>query len=169
VDSNYAPGCRLDDWGFESQKGLGIFLFTTASRPALGPTQSRIQWVLGALSLGVRRPGREADHSPPSSAEVKEWVELYLHSPSIPSWRRAQLKHRDNFTFSFYYHFRPEALYLAVVPSFSCSLCLLWLHCGEKLKVKVKVKVSLCFQLSTTPWRRIGGGDIAPLILWLRH
>jgi hypothetical protein len=25
--------------------------------------------------------GREADHSPPSSAEVKEWVELYFHSP----------------------------------------------------------------------------------------
>jgi hypothetical protein len=25
--------------------------------------------------------GREADHSPPSSAEVKEWVELYLHYP----------------------------------------------------------------------------------------
>jgi hypothetical protein len=25
--------------------------------------------------------GREADNSPPSSAEVKEWVELYLHSP----------------------------------------------------------------------------------------
>jgi hypothetical protein len=25
--------------------------------------------------------GREADHSLPSSAEVKEWVELYLHSP----------------------------------------------------------------------------------------
>jgi hypothetical protein len=26
----------------------------------------------GALSLGVKRPGREADHSPPSNAEVKE-------------------------------------------------------------------------------------------------
>jgi hypothetical protein len=25
--------------------------------------------------------GRETDHSPPSSAEVKEWVELYLRSP----------------------------------------------------------------------------------------
>jgi hypothetical protein len=25
--------------------------------------------------------GREADHSSPSSAKVKEWVELYLHSP----------------------------------------------------------------------------------------
>jgi hypothetical protein len=35
--------------------------------------------------------GREADHSPPSSAEVKEWVELYLHSPNMPSWRGAQL------------------------------------------------------------------------------
>jgi hypothetical protein len=58
-----------------------------------------IQWVPGALSLGVKRPGREADHSPPSSAEVKEWVELYLHSPNTPSWRGAYLKHRDNFTF----------------------------------------------------------------------
>jgi hypothetical protein len=26
----------------------------------------------GTLSLGVKRPGREADHSPPSSVEVKE-------------------------------------------------------------------------------------------------
>jgi hypothetical protein len=33
------------------------------------------------LSLGVKRPVREADHSPPCSAEVKECVELYLHSP----------------------------------------------------------------------------------------
>jgi hypothetical protein len=35
--------------------------------------------------------GREADHSPPSSAEVEEWVELYIHSPNTPSWRGAQL------------------------------------------------------------------------------
>jgi hypothetical protein len=56
-------------------------LFTTASRTALEPTQSPIQWVPEALSLGVKRPEREADHSPPSSAAVKECVELYLHSP----------------------------------------------------------------------------------------
>jgi hypothetical protein len=37
-------------------------------------------------------PGREAAHSPPSGAEVKEWVELYVHSPSMPSWRGVQLK-----------------------------------------------------------------------------
>jgi hypothetical protein len=57
-----------------------IFLFTTASRMALGPTQPPIQWVPGALSLG-----REAENSPPSSAEVKECVELYLHFPNTPS------------------------------------------------------------------------------------
>jgi hypothetical protein len=39
---------------------------------ALGPTQPPIQWIPGAPSLGVKRPGREADHSLPSSAEVKE-------------------------------------------------------------------------------------------------
>jgi hypothetical protein len=48
--------------------------------------------------LGVKRLGREAGNSPPSSAEVKECVELYLHSPNTPSWRGARLKHRDNFT-----------------------------------------------------------------------
>jgi len=40
----------------------------------------------GDLSLGVERPGREPDHSPPTSAEVKNAL-LYLHSPNIPSWR----------------------------------------------------------------------------------
>jgi len=42
----------------------------------------------------VKRLGHEADHSPPSSAEIKESVELCLHSPNTPPWRVAQLKHR---------------------------------------------------------------------------
>jgi hypothetical protein len=78
-------------------EGLGIFLSTTASRTALRATQPPIQWEPGALILGVKRPGREADPSPPT-AEVKECVELHLHSPNTPSWRVAQLKHRVNFT-----------------------------------------------------------------------
>jgi len=49
-----------------------LFLFTAVSITALGPTQPPIQWVPGSLPLGVKRPGRQADHSPPSSAEVKE-------------------------------------------------------------------------------------------------
>jgi hypothetical protein len=64
-------GYGLDDRGFESRQGLGIFLFTTASRPARVPTQHLIKLVPGAFSLGIKRPGREADHSPQSSAEVK--------------------------------------------------------------------------------------------------
>jgi hypothetical protein len=92
-------GDGLDDRVFECWQGLGIFLFPTASGPALGPTQPPMQWVLGALSVGLKRPVREADHSPPCSAEVKECVELYLHSPNTPSWCGAQLKHKNKFNF----------------------------------------------------------------------
>jgi hypothetical protein len=71
----------LDDQGLESRLGLGFF-FTTAFRPPLGPAQPPIQWVPGDLSLGVKRPGHKADHSHPSSAEVKNaWS--YNSTPSI--------------------------------------------------------------------------------------
>jgi hypothetical protein len=33
--------------------------------------------------------GREAGYLPPSIAEVKDRVELYLHSFNTPSWRGA--------------------------------------------------------------------------------
>jgi hypothetical protein len=56
------------------------FLFSTSSRPALGSNQPPIQWVPGALSPGVKRQVREADHSPPASAEVKKmW--MYTSTP----------------------------------------------------------------------------------------
>jgi len=32
----------------------------------------------------------------------QEHMELYLHSFNMPSWRGAQLKHRNNFTFTFF-------------------------------------------------------------------
>jgi hypothetical protein len=80
VEKRWATGWMIG--GFESRRGLGIVLYTTASRPAVGPTQPPIQWVPGALSLGVKRPVREADHSPPSSAEVKNaWS--YTSTPPI--------------------------------------------------------------------------------------
>jgi len=54
---------------------LNYLEFATASRPALGSTQLPIQWV-----PGLKRLGRKADHSSPSSAEVKnEWI--YASTP----------------------------------------------------------------------------------------
>jgi hypothetical protein len=40
------------------------------------------------FSGGKARPGRDADHSPPSSAEVKN-EEQYLLSPEAPPWHVA--------------------------------------------------------------------------------
>jgi hypothetical protein len=65
---------------------------------ALGPTQPPIQLVWWAVSSGVKRPGCEADHSPPSSAEVKNaWS--YLPTPQYVFMEWCLVKHRDNFTF----------------------------------------------------------------------
>ena len=51
-----------------------ISLLSKTFRPDLGTTQRPLHWVLRVLSSGVKPPERAADHSPPSSAEVKnEW------------------------------------------------------------------------------------------------
>jgi len=64
-----------------------FFLFTIVSKPALGPTESHIQRVTGALSLGLKRPGRGADHWPPSSAEIKNaWIYTSAHQYAFMAW-----------------------------------------------------------------------------------
>ena len=45
-----------------------------------------------SLAPGVKRPGRVVNHPPPSSAEVKERVELYFYFPSGPSWPVLRLR-----------------------------------------------------------------------------
>jgi hypothetical protein len=77
-----ALGYGLDDRWFESRQTLGIFLFTTVSRPALGPTEPPMQGVPEVLSLGVKRPRCEADHSNSPCADVENaW--RYTSTPSI--------------------------------------------------------------------------------------
>jgi hypothetical protein len=81
---------------------------------ALGPTQPPIQWVPGALSLGVKRRGREADHSPPSSAEVKNaWS--YTSTPQYVFMKWCLVKHRDNFTFYLYITLHRKMLQILVI------------------------------------------------------
>jgi hypothetical protein len=62
---------------------MRLFLFATTPRAALEPTQSPIHWVAGALTPGVKRPGREADHSRPSSADVTNACS-YIYTPPPP-------------------------------------------------------------------------------------
>jgi len=49
----------------------GIVPFATAYRPALRPIRPPIQW-----TAGVMRPEREAEHSPPSSAEFENALKV---------------------------------------------------------------------------------------------
>jgi hypothetical protein len=73
--SDWLRAGRLKGWGLSPGR-VKYFHFSMLSRPALGHTQPPIQWV-----PGVKRPGREADHSPPATAEVKKmWIYVYIHS-----------------------------------------------------------------------------------------
>ena len=55
--------------------------FPHLSRQALRPTQPPVQWVSSLFPGSKLRPGRDADPSTPSNAEVNNRVELYLYSP----------------------------------------------------------------------------------------
>jgi hypothetical protein len=76
-----ATGYGLDGLGIEYRRERD---FPHPSRPALGPTQSPYNRYRVSYPR-VNRPGRGADN-PPSGAEVEERQELYLCSPSGPSW-----------------------------------------------------------------------------------
>jgi hypothetical protein len=89
-------------WVHDSQQGLRIFVFATEFIQALVSTQPPIQWVLGDLSMGVKRPGREADHSSVSSAEVKNrWSHTSTHKYVLMMWCSVEKKHRE-FYFTFH-------------------------------------------------------------------
>jgi hypothetical protein len=77
-----ATGYGLNDRRVAVRVPVGSRIFSMSSGPALGPTQPPIQWVPKALSPGVKRPGLVADHSAPTSAEVKKtWI--YTSTPPL--------------------------------------------------------------------------------------
>jgi hypothetical protein len=67
---------RQRDWSSSPDTGE-IFLVSTSPRPLLGLIQPPIQWVPGALSPAVKRPGREVNHL----KLVPKLRILYNHSP----------------------------------------------------------------------------------------
>ena len=62
---------RTGDTGIKFPALVGIHLLTRTSLTGSGFRQFPVQWVSKVLSSAVKRPGREVNHSPPSSAEVK--------------------------------------------------------------------------------------------------
>jgi hypothetical protein len=73
-----AIGYGLDD------RGVGVRVLVEVKNfvlftPALWPTQPPIQWVRCSFP-GVKRQGREADYSPPTSVEVKK-ISIYTSTP----------------------------------------------------------------------------------------
>jgi hypothetical protein len=93
-----ATGYGMDSWGSTPRRGKRFA--STSRRPdrALELTQPPTQWVLGALSLGLKRLGREAYYPPPSNAEVKIGGAI-SPLPHTSSWRGALLfKYGDSFT-----------------------------------------------------------------------
>jgi hypothetical protein len=80
--------CLVTDWTtgrsrFDPRHRKMIFPVASVFSPSLGPTQPPVQGVLGVLSAEENaRPGSDADHSPPSSAEVVNEQELYFLPPA---------------------------------------------------------------------------------------
>jgi hypothetical protein len=73
-----ALGYGLEDRGSMVRFPSGAGNFSIHHRVQNGSGAHPASYPMGIRGSfpGVKRPGREADHSPPSSAEVKEWVEL---------------------------------------------------------------------------------------------
>jgi hypothetical protein len=72
VNGSFKKTCHTSNWGSIPGGGSGrSFVFVSASRTALGPTQPPIQCVQAALYPGMKLLGCEADNLPLSSARVK--------------------------------------------------------------------------------------------------
>jgi hypothetical protein len=76
-----ALGYGLDDRGSRVRFAAGAGNFSLRHRVKNGSGPHPSSYPKGIGVLEVKRQGRETNHSPSSSAEVKELVELYLHSP----------------------------------------------------------------------------------------
>jgi hypothetical protein len=73
----------LNDRGVRVRVPVGSRIFASPGRSdrLCGP----MQWVPGTVSPEMKRQGRDADYSTPTSDEVKKtWI--YTSTPHTPSW-----------------------------------------------------------------------------------
>jgi hypothetical protein len=85
-----ATGYGLDDqgeWDFESRYGKTFSLLRIV-KTGFGVHPTSYNMGTGVSFPGVKRQGCEADHSPPTSAEVKKYGSIHP-LPHTSSWRNA--------------------------------------------------------------------------------
>jgi hypothetical protein len=77
-------GYGLDDRGVGVRVSVGSRMFSSPRRPhrLSGSTNLLSNGYWGLFPPGVKRPGREVDHSPATSAEVKQ-IWLYTSIPPL--------------------------------------------------------------------------------------
>jgi hypothetical protein len=103
---------RYSDWlraGRQRGRGSNLgrvknFNFSTSSRSALRSIQPPIQWVPAVLYTGIKRQRREADHSPPISAEVKKtWI--YTSTPPYAFMAQRLICQAQRQLYLYYYYY----------------------------------------------------------------
>jgi hypothetical protein len=82
---SHSPLSHYSDWTnmeslFDSWKEKGINFFSKASRLVLEPSQLHVCRVPKDISLGLKRTGHQAAHSP-TLVTTSWWVELYSDFP----------------------------------------------------------------------------------------
>jgi hypothetical protein len=98
INFKIATGYRLEDRGVGIRVPVRSRIFTShvVQTGSLVHSTSYTMGTAGSFP-GVKRPGREADHSPPTSTEVKTmWI--YTSTSPYAFMTQCLVKHRDNFT-----------------------------------------------------------------------
>jgi hypothetical protein len=93
-------GYGLDSWGL-IPGGSNIFFLLHSIRITLGLTLFSMQWLLFAVSLGVKYLEQEADHLPSTSAEIKNDGIGILALPHMSSCHGAQIEMRITLPLSY--------------------------------------------------------------------
>jgi hypothetical protein len=133
--------------GSSSNPGrINHLVFSKSSRPDVGPHSLQ-----ASVYSGVKRPGREGDHSLATSVEFKK-SRICTSASHTPSWRRIWLvKHTDSFPLlsHSYCYWRlsilaDESLSLGIRLATCCS----WLHLFQVLQLGEKLQEALSVRSS---------------------